>query len=195
MTPPKQRKKRDYKQHQMHTLKQALALVGSIDEWPVELKEVGAALRQKRDKMIQEQGGPSVITEVERDAIDAKLQTTVLRGWVWNYIKGMGCPVNKVKRKPFNVVESFVGLVRAESEAGAHLNTLREKRPKPEPISLNDYLSTNGKAKPSAPASSSTVAAQVHTPSGTENGQEAGVQEVQQATNTNEATATDGTHG
>ncbi len=164
MTPPKQPKKRDYKQHQMHTLKQALALVGSIDEWPVELKEVGEALQMKRAKMIQEQGGPNVITEVERDAIDAKLQTTVLRGWVWNYIKGMGCPVNKVKRKPFNVVESFISLVRAESEAGENLTTLRQRRPKPEPISLNDYLN-NGKAKPSAPASSSPVPAQVPTPS------------------------------
>ncbi|MGQ0557357.1 MAG: hypothetical protein ACT4PN_15600 [Nitrospiraceae bacterium] len=153
-TPPKQPKKRDYKQHQLHTLKQALALVGSIDEWPPELMEVAEALRAKRGRMIQEQGGESVITEVERDAIDAKLQTTVLRGWVWNYVKGMGCPINRVKRKPFQVVENFISLVRAESEAGERLNTLREKRPKPEPLSLNDYL-TNGKAKPLAPAASS----------------------------------------
>ncbi len=144
MAPPKGPKKRDYKQHQLHTLKQALALVGSIDEWPEDFKEVAEALRAKRTRMIAEQGGEN-ITEVERDAIDAKLQTTVLRGWVWNYVKSMGCPINKVKRKPFQVVENFISLVRAEAEAGENLNTLREKRPKPEPLSLNDYITTNGK--------------------------------------------------
>lgn len=145
--PPEQsqNKKRFYQQHRINTLKKALALVGSVDEWPAELKEAGEALQAKRARMIKEQGGEGVITEVERDAIDAKLQTTVLRQWVWNYIKGMECPVNKVKRKPFPVAESFVSLVRAESEASENLSILRQKRPKPEPLSLNDYITTNGK--------------------------------------------------
>ena len=76
--PPEQsqNKKRFYQQHRINTLKKALALVGSVDEWPAELKEAGEALQAKRARMIKEQGGEGVITEVERDAIDAKLQNS-----------------------------------------------------------------------------------------------------------------------
>lgn len=183
MTPPKQPKKRDYQQHGLNTLKKALALVGSVEEWPAELQEVSAALEAKRAKMTKEQGGDAVITEVERDAIDAKLQLTVLRNWAWDFIKRMPCPVNQVKRKPFPIVESFIEFVEAESEAGVRLTTLREKRPKPEPVSLSEYLHGNGKAtssgkgqttKDSMPhASPSPVLAEVHSTGGSDSNQDA----------------------
>lgn len=52
--PPEQsqNKKRFYQQHRINTLKKALALVGSVDEWPAELKEAGEALQAKRARMI-----------------------------------------------------------------------------------------------------------------------------------------------
>ena len=82
-------------------------------------------------------------------------------------------PVNKSRRQLFPVVSQWLTLFREVRETAKDLNILREKRLKPEPLKLNDYLNRTGKPKPSpAPASPSAVAAQMPSSGGSEPGQD-----------------------
>jgi hypothetical protein len=57
MTTPKQPQKRRYQQHGLTTLQKALTTVGDMDGWLSELGEAGVALKEMRERLIQDQAG------------------------------------------------------------------------------------------------------------------------------------------
>ena len=65
---------------------------------------------------------------------------------VGRFIGDMPCPVDKVRRRLFAVVPQWLTIFEGFRSAVKDLNDLRLKRPTEKPVSLSDYLSSNGKA-------------------------------------------------
>lgn len=182
MTLPKSEQKRPYLKHGHVALSNALKTVGNQDGWVESLGDVGEALKAWKQAIIDDLGGETEVSAMELSVIELACKTHLLLASVDRFLLEQKSLINKSKRQLFPIVTQRQTL--ADALAG-YMRTLGLKKKAKPVLSLTDYL-TNGKAKPSASASPSTVAAQVHTPSGTENGQEAGVQEVQQAANTSQ---------
>jgi hypothetical protein len=144
VTPPKQpqkkKKARSYQQHGLTTVQKALAAVGDMEGWLSEQGEIGRALKEKRDRLIQDQGGRAKISEGELMTIDGTITAFVIQQSIGRFIGNMQCPVNKVKRALFPVVREWPVYFQAVRDGVKDLNELRIKRPKPEPISLPDYV-------------------------------------------------------
>ena len=153
MTPPKQPKNtkpRSYQQHGLHTVSKALASVADMDGWLSGLGEVGQAAKARRDSLIQDQGGKGKISEAERMTIDGTITAFVILQSVGRFIQDRPCPVDKVRRRLFNVVPQWMTIFEGLRSALKDLNELRLKRPKPEPVLLADYLAAT-KAKTGPP--------------------------------------------
>jgi len=98
-----------------------------------------------REDLITKQGGKELITPAELMSIEGLVFCHMLMMSAGRFIGEQESPVNKSRRQLFPVVTQWLTLFREVRETAKDLNVLREKRPKPEPISLNHYLSTNGK--------------------------------------------------
>jgi hypothetical protein len=109
VTAPKQpqEKTRSYQQRGLTTVQKALAAVGDMEGWLAEQGEIGQALKEKRDKLIQDQGGRSKISEGELMTIDGTITAFVIQQSIGRFIGNMQCSVNKVKRALFPVVREW----------------------------------------------------------------------------------------
>ena len=164
MTAQKSTKTRPYQYSGHYAVSKALESVKNQEQWLHDQGPLGEALKQLREDLIVKQGGKDTITPAELMTIEGLVFAHMLMMSAGRFIGEQESPVNKSRRQLFPVVNQWLSLFREIRETAKDLNVLREKRPKPEPLKLNDYL-TNGKVKSSAaPASSSAVAVQVHTP-------------------------------
>lgn len=167
MTTQKSAKKRPYQYSGHYAVSKALESVKDQEKWLNDQGQLGEALKQLREDLIAKQGGKEAMTPAELMTIEGLVFCHMLMMSAGRFIGEQESPVNKSRRQLFPVVTQWLTLFREVRETAKDLNVLRRDRPKPEPLSLNDYLlNGNGKAKPSAPASPSAVVAQVHTPSG-----------------------------
>ncbi len=160
MTAHKSAKKRPYQYSGHYAVSKALESVKDQEQWLNNQGPLGEALKQFREDLIVKQGGKEIISPGELMAIEGLVFCHILMMSAGRFIGEQESPVNKSRRQLFPVVSQWLTLFREVRETAKDLNILREKRPKPEPLSLNDYLAT-GKPKPSpVPASPSAVAAQ-----------------------------------
>jgi len=161
--PPHTTKHGSYHQHGLHTLRKALASSGDMEGWLSELGEAGHALKDMRDRMIRDQGGPSKISEGELMTINGILTAYVIQQSLGHFIGNMPCPVNKVRRSVFPVVREWLPFFQAVRDGVKDLSELRKNRPKPEPVSLPEYIknkASNGKGTP-APTGTTTARCQI----------------------------------
>jgi len=164
MTTQKTAKKRPYQYSGHYAVSKALESVKDQEQWLNNQGPLGEALKQLQEDLIEKQGGKEAITPAELMAIEGLVFCHMLMMSAGRFIGEQESPVNKSRRQLFPVVTQWLTLFREVRETAKDLNVLRKDRPKPQPLSLNDYL-TNGKPKLSpAPISPSAVAAQVHTP-------------------------------
>ncbi len=185
MTPAKSTKKRPYQQHGFYAVSKALECVKDQEAWLDEQGPVGEALKQLRTELIAKQGGKDTITPAELMSIEGLIFAHMLMMATGRFIGEQESPVNKSRRQLFPVVTQWLTLFREVRETAKDLNTLREKRPKPEPLSLSEYLHGNGKATSNgsgkgqatkdstAHASLSTIPAKVHSTGGSDSNQDA----------------------
>ena len=145
MTTPKSAKKRPYQYSGHYAVSKALESVKDQEKWLNDQGPLGEALRQLREDLIEKQGGKDTITPAELMAIEGLVFCHMLMMSAGRFIGEQESPVNKSRRQLFPVVTQWLTLFREVRETAKDLNTLREKRPKPEPLSLNDYITTNGK--------------------------------------------------
>lgn len=147
MTGQKSTKKRPYQYHGTYSLSKALSSVKDQDQWLAQQGPVGDALKQLREDLIEKQGGNGTISPGELMAIEGLVFCHMLMMSAGRFIGEQDSPVNKSRRQLFPVVTQWLTLFREVRETAKDLNTLREKRPKPVPLSLSDYLGT-GKPTP-----------------------------------------------
>lgn len=145
MTAQKSTKKRPYQYSGHYAVSKALESVKDQEKWLNDQGPLGEALRQLREDLIEKQGGKDTITPAELMAIEGLVFCHMLMMSAGRFIGEQESPVNKSRRQLFPVVTQWLTLFREVRETAKDLNTLREKRPKPEPLSLNDYITTNGK--------------------------------------------------
>jgi hypothetical protein len=158
MTAQKSAKKRPYQYSGHYAVSKALESVKDQEQWLNDQGPLGEALKQLREDLIEKQGGKEAITPAELMAIEGLVFCHMLMMSAGRFIGEQESPVNKSRRQLFPVVTQWLTLFREVRETAKDLNVLRKDRPKPEPLTLNDYL-TNGKTKPTpAPPSPSTVA-------------------------------------
>lgn len=149
MTAHKSTPKRPYQYSGHYAVSKALESVKDQEKWLNDQGPLGEALKQLREDLIEKQGGRDTITPAELMTIEGLVFCHMLMMSAGRFIGEQESPVNKSRRQLFPVVTQWLTLFREVRETAKDLNTLREKRPKPEPISLNDYL-LNGKAKPTS---------------------------------------------
>jgi hypothetical protein len=170
MTAQKSTKKRPYQYSGHYAVSKALESVKDQEKWLNDQGPLGEALKQLREDLIEKQGGKDTITPAELMTIEGLVFCHMLMMSAGRFIGEQESPVNKSRRQLFPVVTQWLTLFREVRETAKDLNTLREKRPKPEPITLNDYLS-----KPKAQTQAAS--------SGSDESPVAGVQEVQPSQN------------
>lgn len=151
MTTPKSPKKRPYQYSGHYAVSKALEAVKDQEQWLNDQGPLGEALKQLREDLIVKQGGKDTLTPAELMTIEGLVFCHMLMMSAGRFIGEQDSPVNKSRRQLFPVVTQWLTLFREVRETAKDLNVLRKDRPKPEPISLNDYLTT-GKAKSPAPA-------------------------------------------
>ncbi|MGC4097338.1 MAG: hypothetical protein QM706_09495 [Nitrospira sp.] len=140
MTVQKSTKKRPYQQHGLHTVSKALGSVKDQEQWLNDQGSFGEALKQLREALIVKQGGKETITPAELMTIEGLVFAHMLMMSAGRFIGEQESPVNKSRRQLFPIVGQWLTLFREVRETAKDLNELREKRPKPEPVSLNEYL-------------------------------------------------------
>ena len=148
MPAPKVPPKQPYQKHGHYAVLKALESVKDQEKWLTEQGPVGDALKQLREDLIETQGGKSTISPGELMAVEGLVFCHMLMMSAGRFIAEQESPVNKSRRQLFPVVSQWLTLFREVRETAKDLNTLREKRPKPEPIPLAGYLAMQD--KPSA---------------------------------------------
>ncbi|MDH4079599.1 MAG: hypothetical protein OEU68_07270 [Nitrospira sp.] len=154
MSAPKTPKKRAYQYSGHYAVSKALESVKDQEQWLNNQGPLGEALKQLREDLIEKQGGKDTITPAELMAIEGLVFCHMLMMSAGRFIGEQESPVNKSRRQLFPVVTQWLTLFREVRETAKDLNVLRKDRPKPEPISLNHYLSTTGKPKGPSPSPS-----------------------------------------
>lgn len=119
-------------------------------------------------------GGPEAVTPQEQILI--QLIANKIQRWKPVAVWAQENAEKLLNRRNKTMVPVEKELDRMENSIAQNLEKIGLGRRAKQVLSLSDYLSTNGKAKPSAPPSPSAV-----TPGGSGDGQGAGVQEVQHA--------------
>ncbi len=145
MTAQKSTKKRPYQYSGHYAVSKALESVKDQEQWLNDQGPLGEALKQLREDLIEKQGGKDTITPAELMAIEGLVFCHMLMMSAGRFIGEQESPVNKSRRQLFPVVTQWLTLFREVRETAKDLNVLRKDRPKPEPLSLNDYITTNGK--------------------------------------------------
>jgi hypothetical protein len=150
MTAQKSAKKRPYQCSGHYAVSKALESVKDQEKWLNDQGPLGEALRQLRGDLIAKQGGKETITPAELMAIEGLVFCHMLMMSAGRFIGEQESPVNKSRRQLFPVVTQWLTLFREIRETAKDLNVLRKDRPKPDPLTLSDYL-TNGNGKAKAP--------------------------------------------
>lgn len=145
MTAPKSTKKRPYQYSGHYAVSKALESVKDQEKWLNDQGPLGEALKQLREDLIEKQGGKDTITPAELMSIEGLVFCHMLMMSAGRFIGEQDSPVNKSRRQLFPVVTQWLTLFREIRETAKDLNVLRKDRPKPEPLSLNHYITTNGK--------------------------------------------------
>ena len=145
-------------QHGLSLMKRALKEHGAraLDR----RTRVSKALDQWRDQLISDLGGAEQISTQQRAIINVAVKTKLLLDSVDAWLLQQPSLINLRKRAVHPAILQRQQLADSLIRAMVQLGLERKAKV----LSLNDYL-TNGKAKPSAPASPSAGAAQVPTPS------------------------------
>ena len=168
MSPSGSPQKRDYQKHSHYALSRALKTIGNQDGWVDNLGELGEALKAWKVAIIDDLGGESEISAMELSVVELACKTHLLLASIDRFLLEQKSLINKSKRQLFPIVLQRQALADALS---AYMKQLGMKKKSKPVLSLNDYLAS-GKPKPSpAPASPSAVAAQVHSPGGSDPGQ------------------------
>lgn len=97
------RKRGPYQRHALHTVKRE---VTSLDDG-----EVAAALREWKSALVLDLGGEDAISTQQRALIDLACRSKLLVDAVDAYILAMPSPVNKQRRRLFDVVKERSTLV------------------------------------------------------------------------------------
>lgn len=135
------------------------------------------SIAKYRAELLSSLGGAENLSAMELTILETCSRDWILLQSIDAYILQTGA-FNKKRRQAYPLTVQRMQIADSLTRRLQALGLQRRSKV----LSLSDYLTT-GTAKPGpAPASPSPAPAQVHTPSGTENGQEVGVQEVQQAT-------------
>ncbi len=126
--------------HGQRALESTLSALATESDWLEDLGEVGAAARELRDQLVQDQGGEGAVGETRR-----LLTEQVVRKWIliesgYRYLLGQGGgPIDKRRRQLRPLV---IQLDRLDSSLSRDLQALGlERRPKPAP-SLEEYIAS-----------------------------------------------------
>ncbi len=136
------------------------------------------SIAKYRAELLSSLGGAENLSAMELTILETCSRDWILLQSIDAYILQTGA-FNKKRRQAYPLTVQRMQIADSLTRRLQALGLQRRSKV----LSLSDYLSTNGTAKPSAPASSSPASTQVPSMGGTENSQEVGVQEVQQATN------------
>ncbi len=147
MTLPKAAQKRPYLQHGHHALTQALKTVGNHDGWVERLGEVGEALQAWKAALIEDLGGDSAVSAMERSVIELATKTHLLLASVDRFLLEQKSLINKSKRQLFPIVLQRQHLADALARYMGQLGLARRARPTQ---TLQDYLAGK-RSKPSTP--------------------------------------------
>lgn len=164
MTVQKSTKKRPYQFSGHYAVSKALESVKDQEQWLNDQGPLGEALKQLREDLILKQGGKGIISPGELMAIEGLVFCHMLMMSAGRFIGEQESPVNKSRRQLFPVVTQWLTLFREVRETAKDLNILREKRPKPELLKLNDYLANVKPKSITTPPSPSTTNGDVQGP-------------------------------
>lgn len=137
MTPSQPPRKRPYQRHGLHALKTALAAVSDGEGWLAALGEVGDALRDWRDRLVDDLGGEAAVSAQERAVVELATRTHLLLESVDRWLLSQPSLVNKSRRQLFPVVLQRQQLADALARYMTALGLKRRARPAP---SLAEYL-------------------------------------------------------
>ena len=144
--------KTPFKHSGHYAVSKALEAVKDQEQWLNDQGPLGEALKLLRKDLIAKQGGKKTITPAELMTIEGLVFAHMLMMSAGRFIGEQESPVNKSRRQLFPVVTQWLTLFREVRETAKNLNVLREKRPKPELVALNEYLNES-KGKTTKPAS------------------------------------------
>jgi hypothetical protein len=161
MTLPKSAQKRPYLQHGHCTLSNALKTLDNQDGWVEHLGEVGEALQAWKAAIIEDLGGDSAVSAMERSVIELATKTHLLLASVDRFLLEQKSLVNKSKRQLFPIVLQRQQLADALARYMGQLGLTRRARPTQ---TLQDYLAGKGhEASTPQPQPRGTTTASVRT--------------------------------
>jgi len=148
MTLPKSQQKRPYSQHGHCALTKALKTVGNQDGWMEDLGDVGEALKAWQAAIVDDLGGESEVSAMERSVIELATKTHLILASIDRFLLEQSSLVNKSKRQLFPIVLQRQALADA---LAAYMKQLGMKKKRKPPASLGDYLAKKqGDDKPRA---------------------------------------------
>lgn len=132
------------------------------------------SLAKYRAELLSSLGGAENLSAMETTIVEMCAKDWLLVQTIDAYILQTGA-FNKKRRQAYALTVQRMQIADSLTRRLQALGLQRRAKPV---LSLSDYLA-NGKPTKQNPTSASPSAAQVHSPSGSDNGQGAGVQQVQ----------------
>lgn len=134
-------RKRPYTKHGQAALHNALKAVANEDGWVESLGEVGEALKGWKKALVDDLGGESQVSAMQRAVIELATKTHLMLESVDRFLLEQPSLVNKSRRQLFPVVLQRQALADALSR---YMNQLGLERKAKQTVSLQDYLATKG---------------------------------------------------
>ncbi|MBI4540569.1 MAG: hypothetical protein HY704_13795 [Gemmatimonadetes bacterium] len=137
--PPHNRdsRKRRYRKSGLYALQRALEHTGPGDAWLDELGETGVKLREFRDALVADLGGPENVTAQQQALVNLTIGTALLLEHVDGYLLRSGAIVNRRSRKLHRVV---LDRQRLADSLAKYLQMLGLERRGPEVGDLQEYV-------------------------------------------------------
>jgi len=127
--------------HRLYALKRAVAEAG--DQWVAALGETGQALREWRDAIISDLGGPDAVSAQERAIVELATKTYLMVESIDRFLLEQPSLVNKSRRQLFPVVLQRQQLADSLARYMTQLGLKRRAKVTP---SLNHYLTARAEA-------------------------------------------------
>lgn len=131
---------RPYLRSGVYTLKRAVQTLGSR-ALPPRRTALGRELREWRDALVADLGGPEAISTQHAALVDLAVRTKLLVDSVDAYVLAMPSPVNRQRRCLHPVVRERASLVNQLQSILRDLGLERRAHPVPD---LTSYLATKG---------------------------------------------------
>jgi hypothetical protein len=125
-----------------YTLKAALRTVSQQAQWLDAMGEVGQALQQWRTAMINDLGGEHAISAMQSAVVELATKTYLMLDSVDKFLLAQQSLVNRSRRQLFPIVLQRQQLADALAR---YMNQLGLERRVRQPLSLEQYLASNGK--------------------------------------------------